>query len=822
MSLLLLDVRELDPAAAAAFGGKAAGLARLVRAGARVPAGFAVEARRGPWTSDDHGALAERAQALLDAGPIAVRSSAVGEDADARSFAGLFETVLGVSDAAGLRDAVERCLASARSERVRAYAAETPAMGLVVQALVLARAAGVCFTADPSGRDDAVLVEAVHGTGDALVGGRAHPESWRVYEGRLGLEARGPGDVLSASEAADLAREARSLAQAFGRPLDLEWAIDAGGRRWWLQARPITACRPVTRWDVERFCPGVDDGPVTVWANWNLREVMREPLAPLPWAIWRETVLPLAVMPLFGLDAASSLLQRMVPVDLVHGRVYWNMNALMAVPVLGPLVPRLVGRMDERAGRMVQRLVRSRVLTRRKLPGLRAALHVRTVLAGLRKVATTLSGRTRPRQALQVLEECGAALRAGRPDVRTLDATALLDELRLFARLETEPLRRGQQAMGAAFATWLLAERAFARHPDALRLLASGASNNPTTQISIGISDLAERARALALAGQLDGPVPALRARLETREQGRAFLADLDGFLDRFGHRCPNEFDITVPRWLEDPTMILELVRAALESPDSETVPQRLARLSREREAAIAAAVAASPAWKRRWLLMLARQVVDCMPLREAPKHHAMLVFQRIRAAALELGRRLVARGILQADRDVMLLEWPELRALALGGTPAPDLPARIEARRRLHERHRAERPPDSLRSDGVPEDEGQEPGAVAGELRGLGASGGRAQGPVRVLLEPDAARLHQGDVLVVEYADPGWTPLFPRAAALVMEVGGAMCHAAVVARELGIPAVFGAVGATKVLAEGVTVEVDGDRGIVRAPANRG
>jgi rifampicin phosphotransferase len=816
MSLRLRDLGDVADDDAT-FGGKAAGLGRLLRAGARVPAGFAVEARHGPWSEGEQAAVQDRAGALLQAGPLAVRSSAVGEDSAARSFAGLFESVLDVRSAADALDAAARCQASGSSERVRAYADDEPAVGVVFQSLVDARAAGVCFTLDPDGRDAAVRIEAAPGRGDALVGGRVQPESWRVYEGARGWEARGPGRVLSALEAAELAREARGLAHALGRPLDLEWAIGLDGRAWWLQARPITAARPVRAWEIERFCAGVDDGPVTLWANWNLREVVREPFAPLPWGIWRETILPMAVMPLFGLDPSDPLFQRMVPVDLVHGRFYWNMNALLAIPGFGALVPRLVGRMDARAGRAIARLRRSRVLTRRVLGGRQLALHARTAAAALRKAATTLSGESRPRRALRLLEDCGKALRSGRPDVAGLDEAALLDELRLFARPETEPLRRGQQAMGAAFAVWIAAERAFRSHPEALRLLAAGASANPTTAISCGVSALAEQARALGLpAGIFREPHLVLRERLAAREDGRAFLAGLDAFLDRFGHRCPHEFDLTAPRWREDPTMILDLVRGGLESPPGETVEARLARLSTERERAIADAVAASPAWRRPLMRFLGRQVVACMPMREAPKHHAMVAFERIRAAALELGRRFTQQGALLDASDVMFLERSELQSLATGATPPTGLLDRVRERRAALDRRRAERPPDLLRSDGVPEDEDEEEAAAPGTLRGLGASGGLARGPVRILRTPDAGLLRDGDVLVVEYADPGWTPLFPRAAALVMEVGGAMSHAAVVARELGIPAVFGVRDATTDLADGETVEVDGDRGVVR------
>ena len=813
MSLLLRDLRDLDAATDATFGGKAAGLARLIRAGARVPAGLAVEARRQAWTAAERAAVADRAGALLAAGPVAVRSSAIGEDAADRSFAGLFETVLDVREAGGLLDAAARCVASADSERVRAYGGDGVAVGVVIQSLVAAHAAGVCFTADPAGRDGAVLVEAVSGRGDALVSGRVQPQAWRVYEGARGSEARGDAGAIDTDQAIRIAREARALAASLGRPLDLEWAIDGAGQLWWLQARPITALRPPPAWDLERFFDGVDDGPVTVWANWNVREVVREPFAPLPWGLWRETVLPGAVMPMLGLDPRAPLFLHMVPLDLVHGRLYWNMNALLAIPGLGALVPHLVGRLDARAGRMVARLRAAGVLTRRRLPGRRTALVARAIWATLRKAGTTISGDTRPRQAMRGLEACGTALSA-RPDVRTLSDAGLLEELRLFARPETDPLRRGQQAVGAAFAIWVTAERAFRRHPDALRLLAAGSSANPTTQISCGVSGLAEHARRLGLEPQFRETIAGLRDRLDASENGRAWLTELDAFLSRFGHRCPNEFDLASPRWVEDPSMILELVRASIADPPSETVAARLDRLSAERARAIDAAVAASSRWRRPLMRFLARQVVTCVPLREAPKHYAMIAFLRIRVATLELGRRLAARGVLARPDDVLFLEWSEAQALAGGGAPDPDLPAAIEARRARHEQHRAERPPDLLRSDGVPEDDEVGP-LEAGLLRGHGASGGRARGPVRVLAAPDAAAMRQGDVLVVEYADPGWTPLFPRAAALVMEVGGAMSHAAVVARELGLPAVFGVTGATRTLKDGALVVVDGDEGTV-------
>jgi phosphohistidine swiveling domain-containing protein len=123
---------------------------------------------------------------------------------------------------------------------------------------------------------------------------------------------------------------------------------------------------------------------------------------------------------------------------------------------------------------------------------------------------------------------------------------------------------------------------------------------------------------------------------------------------------------------------------------------------------------------------------------------------------------------------------------------------------------------PDFLRSDGVPVVESLEVAHEEGLLRGTPISVGRVVGRVRRLTEPDPRQVGPGDVIVVRFADPGWTPLFPRVAAVVMEVGGAMCHAAVVAREMGVPAVFGVREAMSLLADGTEVEVDGAEGTVR------
>ncbi len=486
-----------------------------------------------------------------------------------------------------------------------------------------------------------------------------------------------------------------------------------------------------------------------------------------------------------------------MPIDLVQGRLYWNMNGLLASWMGGFFRHGALRHIDAQAARITERLRRQGVLRRRRVEGAR-----RAILRGLgRNLLLSTRGlrALRPERALEDLRAGAAAVRR-RPPLAGLADEALVEELRLLEAPEMEGLRNAQNALGAAFVVISLADRAFRRHPEARARLFSGLSGNPTTEISLGIDALVAAARPLGPAFVEDpglagaAPLPswtttasAARASSTSRRRG--------------GARIPGP--------------ILELVRASLESPAGERATDRLARQAEERRRALRTALGEAAPWRRPILRGLARLVERYMPLREAPKHHAMVAFERIRAAALELGRRLAARGTVSAADDVFFLEWGEAGALARGAAPAPNLRAMVEARRRRHDFFRTLNAPHFLRSDGVPVLEEESADAPDGSLRGEGVSAGAATGPVRILRDPDPRAMRDGDVIVMTLADPGWTPLFPRASAVVMEVGGTLCHAAVVARELGIPAVFGVAGATTRLREGRPVRVDGRSGTV-------
>jgi pyruvate,water dikinase len=197
--------------------------------------------------------------------------------------------------------------------------------------------------------------------------------------------------------------------------------------------------------------------------------------------------------------------------------------------------------------------------------------------------------------------------------------------------------------------------------------------------------------------------------------------------------------------------------------------------------------------------------------LREQPKFQIIRVFAIGHALIARVGEDLAGRGLLASADDAFFLSLPELRRAAAG----EDMRETVRAQRATYERERGRRHiPRVLLSDGT-DAETELPASADGAIRGTPASPGLASGVARVILSPIGARLEPGEVLVAPSTDPGWTPLFLTAGALVMEMGGMMSHGAVVAREYGIPAVVGVPDATGRIATGMHVTVDGSGGTV-------
>ena len=397
--------------------------------------------------------------------------------------------------------------------------------------------------------------------------------------------------------------------------------------------------------------------------------------------------------------------------------------------------------------------------------------------------------------------------------------SALLTHLDREFNDETDPTADGLRHLGLAMSLHQALQRLCGKRVphDLIDALSKGIPHNPTTTISLDLWDLAQEARPLADLFE-QTPPGHLADRLKATEAGQRWWTRFEQFLALHGHRGEVELDITTPRWREDPTFLLQSVTNYLRhQTGAPTPPEMLVEGLRRREAA-AAAIRKQLPWPLRGLFgWLYERYILWLPFREAMKYTWLLGLEQARRIYRELGRRLVAAGHLKTTDDVFWLRLQEIATWADSGT-VTWTPEILAAREREWREWTALRPPSLIvGSRGLVEEETVLTMPLAGSrlLRGTPVSTGHAEGVARVITDPHHADLRPGEILVTRYTDPAWTPLFFTAGALITEVGGTLSHGAVVAREIGLPAVVGVEDATTRITSGRRVKVNAVDGTV-------
>jgi pyruvate,water dikinase len=314
-----------------------------------------------------------------------------------------------------------------------------------------------------------------------------------------------------------------------------------------------------------------------------------------------------------------------------------------------------------------------------------------------------------------------------------------------------------------------------------------------------------------------------------------SFLAELNAFLSKYGHRGET-WGISYPSWIEDPSPAVKSLKDFL-SQQNRDLAAELQDVADQRDRLIAEAreqLAGYPAQAREQFEFILAGATVAYYLSE---EHGFWIdsygLDCVRQVILEVGKRLAARGALEERDDIFHLTFAEARdTFTQPGTDQRELIAERKAELAAHRDLQVPPvlgteppgpPPDNpvTRSlgkfFGTPPPSSDEPGV----LRGAAGSAGQVRGIARVVRSlADAQRLQPGEILVTETTAPAWTPLFASAAAVVTDTGGMLSHCAVVAREYMIPAVVGTGMATAMIPDGATIEVDGSAGVVRVVAD--
>jgi pyruvate,water dikinase len=811
-------------------GAKAANLGAALAAGFPVPDGVVVTAATlSDAFGGPHAALTDRAlptaieESLRDAleqlggGPFAVRSSALAEDLADASYAGQYETVLGVEGLAAVAAAIRRCWVSGFAERVTAYergrAATKPrGMAVLIQRLVLADAAGVAFTANPvSGARDETLVSAVRGLGDRLVSGEATPDEWTVRGDRIecGGGARG---AIDAEQARSIAELARRIEAHFGAPQDIEWAL-AGGTLFLLQARPITAlAEPPERIEPVPVPVALPDG------FWE-RDVSHFPLPQSPMNRSLVTVRQ---------NEAIARTFREFGV-LAEGLEFREIGGWVYTRLVPP------GRKDRPAppAPLMWLLARLHPQLRGRVRAARRAIH------------DDLAGRMIDRWHEQTRPDLQARIDALRDtQLEALDEERLLEHwARVSSLLDDGLLTHDRLHVPIALARMELAVASrellgWDEHR-AFELLAglSAMSTAPT----LGLAELSHIATAR----------PAVRALVERAHREAAtqisredpeFAKAFEQYQRTFGARALR-YEVAGPSLAEMPELTLATVRDQLRRgyAPSAHFDAHAARRT-ESVAQARALLAGRPEVERARFERALGRAQAAHPVHEENEFYTMSVpLALARYALLEFGRRLASRDVIAERDDVFFLEIDEVLAAFGAGGDQRVLVARRKGERAWTLAHPG--PATYGRNPGGPpplhvlpresrvvmeallwaverafaaERSAQRQSSGAATIKGIAASPGRYTGTVRVIAgDHEFDKLRAGDVLVCPVTEPVWSVLFSRIGGLVTDSGGILSHPAIIAREFGIPAVVATGNATALLHDGQRVTVDGNAGVV-------
>ncbi|PWF39448.1 PEP/pyruvate-binding domain-containing protein [Massilia glaciei] len=769
----------------------------------------------------------------------AVRSSSPEEDTAASSFAGVYETELGVAPGE-LEGAIRRCFASALDARVLAYkqargvAPHQPRIAVIVQLQLDSEVAGVGFSINPLSNDyDEAVIDANWGLGESVVDGAAAADHFivdkvtgAVQTRQLGAkqlavvladgggtatraDARADEYCLSDSQLTELTAMLCRLEALYGHPVDMEWAY-AGGKLFVLQARPITTWVPLP--PEMMTAPGARR---RLYMDIALSKgvTVNAPISPIG-LDWMGGGIGQLVRHCFG-GGGFELARPDGLMYLGGARMYINLSNLLWM--CSP-----------------QQLARSNTATDKIMADILGAIDVPKYKSATRPAWRLAAMKAAPRALWRLRRPLWRALRHLLAPHGThrlyLRECAAYEALYSGAHDDSVPLGEFERRYGApstasiidvampALAMGILAQgaaRMLARKnsPEELELagrLTRGIGGNVVVDMGILIFRMA---RMLDAADYAD--LPALAARIGRRQMAPGFLDAWDRFMARFGCRGPGEMDLANAHYADDPLIVLRQM-SFMATGGGDFDPEAMhARLKGEREQAYVALMERF-GWFRRPLLRRVNTVIElCGGARDTPKHYNLMYQRALRARLLDEGRRLVQCGRLDRPEQIF-----ELTAADLAGATRDDaldlrvraggrmrffrlladhvrnFPAVIDSRGRIL---RAPRPPER-----------------PGELVGIAVSPGRATGRVKILRNAHEKAIEKGDVLVAFTTDPGWTPLFVNAVAVVLEVGGVLQHGAVVAREYGKPCVVGIGDVLTRLHDGQMVEVDGTTGVVR------
>ncbi len=769
----------------------------------------------------------------LGGGAVAIRSSATAEDLPTASFAGQQDTYLNVSGEAALLEAVKKCWASLWTTRAISYRRRqnidpgSVSLAVIVQRLIPADTAGILFTANPlDGTREQILINAAWGLGEAIVSGQVTPDTVVVDKSSRQILSRETAHkiimtvlaengteekpvpqsqqnqpVIDDATAEELANYGVQIEALYGLPMDIEWALE-DGKISILQARPITklplAPLKDVRWEPPR--------PGTIWMRRQIVEHMPEPLSPLFEDLYLRKGLGQSMDNLLvamgEISNATFDLNVMMPqgfADTINGYAYTTGSFKMRLPDLIAILK-----------------IYSRMLRFFNMP---AFDYDELVLPAYQALITRWG-------EIDLAETADDDLLQGISEMATADSSYW------FGSAKNLGLSRLMDSFFDRFLKFFLIRYALPKpRPVSASFLRGFDSKALDAQADMeAIADMIRELaglRELALNTDANQLIEALASHPE----GQSVVAVIEQYMKAYGHQIYN-LDFVAPTQNEDPLPVLLSLKTLVDNAPDQDVRSRQTKMAEERDALVAQTMQALNPLSRRLFRWVWKWTKQYAPYREQVMFYMGAAWPTVRMLAHELGQRLAEAGTIADPDDIYYLDGREITAAIKARTMGQNITEYIQLtqeRRALREARKQLAPLAKVPEGGMikigpiklsmfdptPSDAVNE-GPV---LNGYAVSTGRVTAPASVIYSTeDFDQMKPGTILVCTTTTPAWTPLFSQAVGLVTDVGGALAHGSIVAREYGIPAVMGTGVATDRIQSGMMLVVDGDAGTVTLP----
>lgn len=753
-------------------GGKAWGLALLAQKKFPVPPGLVLDAEP---------TEAEWSELLLwwdnfQKAPLAIRSSAGAEDSAETSFAGQNRTFLNITTELDLRQAIKDCFASIHRDNSKAYRqffsqASDAQMNVVVQMMVAPQFSGVFFSEDPRGITPGWMLEVIEGLGEDLVSGKVTPGRLSEHGSPFNL----PKD-FSLRQGQEVAAVGQQVASALGFRLDMEWAFDRSGKFFVLQARPITASSSQQKInyaerELDRLKKNCD--PQTTWDGQTFAEWSGLP-SHLTYSLWKLAFSPLHA---FG-NALRELGYRSFSSE------EWGPHDSLLERIFGRAFVNLSRLSDLYYGDIPYRVeVHPRPHTKFDLRKLHVSsfLHFPSAAWSMLRVGWNLSTKRN-----FYYQKCLEELASFRQNFeRPFYTKAELSEL------STAELRRMLALEADQFTTKTL------YWPLILVILTESTTQSLRHLMKgvIGESMADQKLRDWLSKGLHTVTYEMQKSYSEACQNPQ----ERSGFLSRYGHRGPGEMDLASPRWYELGEKAFTKGASVKKTIDrSNEVEQEIREMN---------------SFKKEMILEEWRWMKKLLETREVWKMQLLKPYAWMRILILEIARRSQLESkifSLTLDELLNAENWNE------DGTLKMKLHEQIQERRCEEREFRKFSLPEILSFRDLEQVMSGSPTQSGQQLDGEPLAPGLAQGEVRFVKDPlseDLSSWPANVILAAVSTDPGWTPLFAKAKGIVVERGGVLSHCAILAREMGLPAISGVLGLEHKLKSGDQIWVDGNHG---------